>query len=681
MSTASLGGKHLLALDHVGWVLRPGISPYVRTFELPRDDARELARDFGPYELIIAGARFQGVYVVGTSPGSTPHTLSVVAADCRVWWKRRIVFRSYNMRRRSGDTRLVGEGLLQQKALVADLTYKAWSLNGSAPWTAKEALGNVLFQLEGQNYRIRDKVTRQLDVQDLELRDSGDIALGKVLQYVVGWSVYVDRNGVVIAYDTRSGGEGEVVGAAGPPLVSSGMISVSDNSLVRPRSVIVYFEAEPEVRFDYTEPTGTGTSSTPSTSSRSSSSGREPRELENVLPCPDPTLVVGGRTVTAGTWITFDEAFTAWSGSEPATAPGPLSHFILRTWYFRTFHYLRFRYTGLSTGVLDAVWMRRIEAVRRHWRQTFRISRHWMDKVESVRAYRVGIVDEETGVRAPAQAYMDYLVKPSFKALTPNYVTRQARMGYAFRGYNATLADAVMAPAVVQILDQDNGIVDIRLAPDPFGETETMAPGYVKEEDLPQESPRDLGKLFWAGVSLENDFAIATVLTCVKGSPNNRFRLHQVEIEKAEAETTLGRSVGDCRGPSWHVLVESSPTTTARFAWSDNRRTEIEDAFFTTGASNLPEDLLVNGNDINVMARAAAARVYSGLLDLPMGRSAYALNPDLEIQGSVGAVSHTLSPQGHQTTSLEFPPVMRPLDLWAFVPASQRRKLLRLTQP
>ena len=107
-------------------------------------------------------------------------------------------------------------------------------------------------------------------------------------------------------------------------------------------------------------------------------------------------------------------------------------------------------------------------------------------------------------------------------------------------------------------------------------------------------------------------FKLSVVMTCLQAGPNNQGRFHKVTVEKDEVEKFYDGPVGECAGPDWTIHIGGG-LTTARFAWKDEFSEQIKRSFEVGGP--IPETLLVNRDDVNAVAKAAAGRLYSILLD------------------------------------------------------------------
>lgn len=638
---------------------------------------RDKPAPFGPLtlEMRVPGKAplvIQGLYVLATQPGSSRNTLGLLVADRRCWWKRVMVERAYNIRKRTGEFRVLqGEVRpLQVATRAADVTYAPATLNGDRPWTAREILEDVLTELCGQGGFVIDEDLPFADaVEGLELHGPGDEALQRVLGFLPGAAVYAHPDGRIHVYNTLRNGEIRVASSVGAPLWGTGDWTIVDRSLLRPQRVHVYFMREIETRFDYEE---LADGETGSTRTRL----REPRELENVLPNPDPSLTLtSGRVVAAGTWITIDEALDAWNALEDFPADlGALTQARIRRFYMAGLSFLHHLFSQqLGTSEVNVVWARRINALQEHWRRSFRLLPAWRDKIRHIRAYRCAVVDEETGTRAKADAYFDHVVKLGARGLTK--WAKGDDLGWNTTSWAEDLADAKVAPADVEVLDEDNGIIRITPRLDLGGLATAVAPGTV--DVIPKATAGEVTTL-WGQTELAANWKLSLVVTCVQAVPNGLGRLHQETVDAADALALLpGVVAGKMNGPDFETFVDID---TARFGWVDSHATAIEEAFFD--GKPPPAAVMVNPETIRALARAQAARVHATFLDRGEGSFAVSLRPEVVPVGSLAQVTHRVARPDERTvlttTTLVMPPIVVPPSITSMLPEGIRRAVQKL---
>lgn len=700
---AKLAGEFIDKLDAISWPIRSGVDPAMQTFEVVNETWQRLRAKIGTavdLEFNDPGGRrsfFSGLRILGNAAGSRPDTTGVVVADCRWLWRRKFIKRNFNIRRRSGARRRVGpEGIPIEVGQIADdIDFQTWSLDpgdgtldsiarGRIRWTAYSALRNVMDELsENQalfSYRIPENFRQQLPFEGVELADPGPEAIARLLALIPGTDVFVSGDGVVIFYDKLDGRESPEIDKGMPAMMAGVHPKFITFEGVRPSAIDVYFQPEIEIRFN----SEVGANPTVV-------KGDITRRLINVLPLPDPNLNVGGKTFVQGTWIPFNSAlYAAWNiptdvAPLPATGIPQISDAVIRQyWFIDALHRM---YDGLGDWNPFQVWAQRVEAVKTHYRQTYQLPREWLDRMHSIRATRIGIVDPETGTRAAAQAFTDYCIRPNTRTILRSPI--QQFLGVNVFGYAADLAQAKSAPAVVSIPDADVGIIRLDYVLSLFGLTSQLIPSAV--DNLPTADIANLNNpLVWAGArvtsmptasmpALAANHRVAVVISAAPAFPNSVGQMFKVRVTPQEAAPILGAPIGECNGPVWQMGV--GPIITARFMWSD-QHAHLIDAAFGTGGADIQrlEELLVNRDDVQNMAKAVAASVYSMFKDRWQGGMVTQMNDQIKPAGNLAEVNHTLTMGDQLLTTLSLPPERARMDALAMLPASTRRILFREVQ-
>lgn len=690
MNVVRLAGVALPAFGPLGWSFTAGTRPHMRGFEMSKADAEQVARTGGTdieVELRPVGRdplHLKKLCFVRLAQGSRPDTRRVILADRRWLWARRMVHRDYNVRRRTGDTVMDGEGTLirvENQTERPDIVYAAWSLKGKrTAWTVAEVLADVLTVLGGE-IQIPPGLKRTIEIEDLSLADPGDVALEKVLAFAAGYSLRLDAEGRAHIFDTRDRAEIRAISDAGTPLrLGSAFHALTDRSWSRPSSVRVLFDREAELRFDYIEGEATTTVR---------NDPDPPRRLENILPVPDVSIVIAGKKCSRGTWVNIDDylaALEATNAHAETAGNGPLTHVAIRRHWCSNWDRVMSNTYGIfrANQVEHPLWRKRLAAIRRHWRQTFRPLKQWRDKLRSLKPYRVAVRIDELGARAPSEVYMDYVAKPAASSLHKS-VSQNPDLGRQVSGWRANLSDptAETAPAEVTVVDDEAGIFSVHFRADPWGEVESYAPGNVA--NLPKRKVtgqlRDASGVcfgYWGEVPLLPTFKLAVILTAMQASPNSEAKMHVVEVDPGEAQTVLGQPIGACKGEPWTVAVGGG-LETARTAWLDAHAGSIDQAFFNGGP--FPDALLLDGDNLKARARAEAARLYGTMLDREEGSVVVAWNPKCAPVGAISIVDHAIDPSGVAVTSIAVFPEMEPVNAMGFIPASVQRVIRRMVQP
>ncbi len=666
----------------VRWSLIRGVDPFVAQFEVTPDVASSIFAEAGGRDvtLVVSVGEANDLKVTQLTAlrerhGSTPFTRVVVLADKRWKWPRRYIARAYNVTRRGGDFRLMGNIRIENANPTPLISFAGYSLKDEVSrWTAIEVLADIMEALGVVEYKLPARRPQELPIQNLFIDAPGHTAIEKVLRYLPGLDLFVDSSGTIVFFDQNDGSEIGVINNLGPLVTQSGQVGRVIRQRIRPRHIEVLFTREVEMRFDHIRPK----SDNPPTIIL----------LENVLPSPDPEIEIDGVTYAAGTYITFDQAYAAWEGTEGPNAKGPFSEETIRKGIVTGLAYESQMYGLDSQGDPDLVWQRRIRAVLRHWRMTYRIDLEWLDRIAAMRPVKVSVIDKITGQRAPASVYADYLCKPTHRGLYKkvNGTAKRKESGWVVPGWSRYLKEATVAPADFRIISQEAGIIRAYPLRDPFGESDKVMWAGVDASEIPEEAPDSRTaftkvRMQWAKCTLKEDFGLTAVFSCIQGSPNTEDKLHKVTIEPDEVKGILGKDPGRCFGPPLQIRIDPS-IETARFAWSDNYESEIKDVWLGRGGgAHVLDDLLINKEIIEDIAKAAAAAALQQFLDRAEGNLVAPLNGALEIGGTIQSISHAVSGTGVPVTSIAIPPVIQKRDLFAFLPDATRNILLRIAQP
>jgi len=679
--TVRIGGQAFVATGQVGWNLQAGLLPYSRVFDVPNRTAQQLLQ-FGSSATTLeiipesgASLRFQQIQILGNAPTANPAFKGIVLADRRVFWRRRHIRRSFNVRKRTGNFRLY-QGVRQPVEITGvqpEFFYADYSLNNGKAWKAKEVLEEVLSFLNG-SFRIEDNFD-DIGVESLEIDDPGDQALARVLAYFPTADVYIDTDGRAVIFKKSSGKER--LGKKIPLVGDSQLVALVDRSRLRPEEIDVFFVREHELRFDFQE--------IPS----ASQIDRTALSLENVLPLPDDFAEINGKQIAQGTWITIDEALSWWATQEDRRPEIPaLTKQIIQQYWNSPIMEVRY---VLGQGFPDQVWAKRIAAVRQHYRQTFRVNKFWRDRIRSYRANRVAIMDTVTGARAPAEVYCDYSFALTVKQQVKRYTEDREKLRLAYNvfanGSTAFTIDQQIktlkpAPAIVTVLDNDQGILRFDLRLDNQGNIAKFSPSAILSP-IPTADMKSRGNPYIMDYAeLVPDFQISVILTCVPAAPNN-----ETVYYKRTLTTLEGTDHGDTAyGPRWSTRIGPG-VVTARFPWPDEANDNLIVAQSFGKANNQSEVeyklgfLLLNEDQVEAIARATAKRIYALQSDKLEGNHVTILDAERKPIGNLTSVSHDVDILGVARTTVDFPPPFDPPDTYTYLPDSIRRQLLGQLQP
>jgi len=714
----------ILGSSDATWILREGSRPVIQGFDMIPGDADALL-SIGPKTLTLEGLTVNGLYALNVVAGPNPNIKRVLLADRRWFWSYKAVYRGYNIRRNVGFKRIQDPAARPEVlGTQPKILYAAWSLRdrtpdldpASAKWLGRQMVEDVVKTvarhetggLGEPRVVFRDQGGLDaLPVENLWIKDQGDQAIARALAYLPDAGIYVDYDATIIVYRKGSGSESSVVETAGPATVDGGNAILVSNSILRPVACDVLFTYEPEVRFDFNEASTTVMA--------------DDRYIENVLPSPDFSLVVAGETLAQGTWITFSEALTAWG--PPPGFSGPLSQDDIQKCMVPFMDF----WAGLEiSGALNpnADWAARIAAIQLHYRRTYRINRHWMDKVKQLKAYRSATVHPSNGTRAPALAYANYSLLAGQRALfnfqragVPTKDFAYALNVPCYPNDDVLTITTKSSPAVVTILDADQGIIQLDYRVDPYRFWEAVLPSWVTLSDKENDLDANGFPLF-AGPSgdlghegfpvtfdtlnhlhldrlpkLSKNHKCSIILTAVPapGIPNDQRQFYRVRVRPGDVQAMLPlATLQPALGPVMEVVIGEA-VETARIAWNDADKSTISNLFVGEDESDMTSKitpLVLNagstsqsGASLQQIALAAAARIYGSLTDRYQGQKTVTMAPSITLQGWLSEVAQSLRTDGSAVTQLTLPERIQPFDLFSFLDSNARAMILRLAVP
>ena len=673
------------------------------------------------------------------------------------------------------------DGLLEQmQQRVKKFRYLLGSLKppgvGGKPWKAREIVEDILtaedgiLQIETQrrrgkkaevNLKALEGQRTIMPIFDFEIDASSEVALAKALQQIPGAGITVDLDGTIRVFrrfvdlnvdQNRADKQkrGNTLEMLGPEIVGEGHHEFVENKYLRPRQIEVFFTCEAELRFDYGEaasyttspsiggpgtgvPGGGGTFVVQPGATGLDKIG-DGMLVETVLPVPDYELkgVVerGSAPFTAvqGTWISIDAALAAWNDHEkngafyfgednPLKKAGlKLDHDFLQ----RAFPAYVDLWTGLMSigmAVEGANWPARIAMLKKHYRQTWRINYQWMNKISSMRARRVAILDFGSGTRGPSPVWTDYAVKATqrsfFKNRNESELYKNVLGGITPK---QRITDKLTtSPVNLAILDHDQGIISTQFVGDVYGVDGEYIPGLMEPNLNGNYSVMNqkTGKIFAnaakdtsgaaSGVPrMAPEYRSTFIISAVPAEPNSNNQLYKLTVTPGTVKAAkllpkdLERGLTKCYGPPLQLRVGAG-VEVARIAWSDVKRRSIEMLFgmhggHKAGVENNMDDLIINlgeegkpwagdgGASMWDIATGLAATTYAAYADTWVGTAAGHMNPHVKMGGFTESVKFELRPDGQGLTVLNVSakPVTMPFTM--FLGQSTRNILSRLPQ-
>jgi hypothetical protein len=365
----------------------------------------------------------------------------------------------------------------------------------------------------------------------------------------------------------------------------------------------------------------------------------------------------------------------------------------------------------------------RCACIQNHYRSTYQISKFWMNKIKSLRAYTLFTINIETGGRAPAICYSNYSIQPSGRGKLVRSIDDQLVFidvrGYPSNGLlfpqmpvagRAGVTDdpVQVAQCKVRIVDADQGIIHLDWVTDPYDNQNAIIPSLISRppnanlmDAEREQNPmcvdaicKRLARGEYPELAAFDQKSI--LMSAVPASPNDRRRLHTVTVTPDDVNTHFQIDVGECVGPEMDVFIGPNMIT-AKIAWRDAKKEDILKCFGypeNSGQPNL-EGIILNQQTpqtfrpgepssaagINDAAISFAAQIYVSLMDRIQGEQASDFNPKVGLQGWEESVQHVVESGGKMLTIVRFLPRIPRMNIMQFLDSSTRRAIFRIAQP
>lgn len=730
-ASVTLGGEPLAGTGPVTWRFTPGVTPYSATLTVSKGTWERLEPRMGqPLVLSISDSRgktvdVQDVYILHKAAGDSPHRVSFLVADKRWLWPYKLIARDFNIPRKTGNrTAYLPNVPIENLVLVDKYDFLPATVKPDGTrWSAREAVEEVLDLLTDGEFDVRSFPfgggdAGQFSLQNVTLRDPGDAALARMLGYVPGADVFVTAEGRVEVYDATDRNALRSYFDGLPISTRAGDFAVwVDRVKIRPSQVRVYYQREMEVVFNYADNYVGSTFPAPD---------RDAPYIENVIPTVDPSTEVtdydpeSGRSVTKtvppGTWVAAHNWLAAMDLLRPEDS---------LPWTFETIraYWLAGDLDGVLGGrgqdddPLGNVAMR-IQALKQHFRQTFRINSRYMQRIRDIRAVRVALLDPVTGARAPAAVWGQACIVPSTKGklmaargITGPESTRVYRnVDYLARSETGgqPLVNTAPGPTAVNIGDRDVGVFRLEWIVSPYGGIESFIPSQVvdsqgrlrtptRDMGLQDDEPVFVGARVEAGVNglfLSPRLQYKVLLTIVPAAPNDLRQLHRVDVEPSDVAGMFAGALNieNGEGPPLGVFVPPGEET-ARFALRDvdeadaTLRTllglagggEGDDSPTELAGYVLANDGVQGFRHLEAHARALAAEVLVAFNDTAHGSVATVIpEGGLGLHGNMSgaAIRVGQSPSAKVDAVHSFPGQARAMSRFALLPEATRVQVL-----
>lgn len=695
MTIANLAGIALDGTSDISWTQTVGTDPDSTVIKLERNRAQAIfdAAAGQPVTMQLGERKFERLYVTSMGPGGSPHTRTLIVKDERWLWQQTLIRASFNKRSRTPIRRLVGEGDPQNRPAVPTFLYKSYSLNNGQVWTLEEALKSVFDRLFAEHGTLVNipTIRRDLPFEDFEETTDAASVLQRLIGYAAGYEIAPRDDGIFTITDTHDNSASIELGKTGPIAVGSGWIESSDRRYERPAWVDVYFLPECELRFDFIE----GNFSTTPTRTDSD------RLLTNVVKVSERNLKINGIEVAEGSYVDLNDYIAALNADRPNAIA--LSGPYIVTNYLRHWKIENDFIIDRSTCLPDLLWAERIKAILSSFRRQYALPSFWMDRLQSIKAKRVAIVDQATKTRANAEAYTQWTAWPSQRMHHQNSRSKSFKSGWFYDGYSTLLAQGRVARADINAVDPQAGIVRVYLQKDARSEAIKIVPGLPKSgllasivDTFGSGSAATAQVLLDGQVELAPNYKLALVLTGVKAA-SDRQGLYSVRVPFKIARDVGGLPDQPALGPPLSLFIAPGETTTARFAWDDSKSRAIEDFFIAPQGQPVeltsidPKQtfggdlgsLLVNSDAVAAIAMGAAASVYSRIVDrLEGGHASLQVKGGggPQVSGAISEIRTVVTQGGVVAEQITLPRILKGIDPLASVPSAIRQRLLGLLE-
>lgn len=734
-------GIPLAATGSVGWKFTTGTRPYVATFTVHRTAWESTLQGLLGTEntLVIRDSRgleipIRQLTLMHEVPSSGPNLRSFVLADRRWRWQYTLISRDYNVPKKTGDKTAQVNVPFQGFVTTDQYDFKGFSLEaGENIWTAQAALEDVLNQLKDEgddfpfrvdSFPIKEDVgeAREFTLQNVVLRDQGDVALSRLLSFIPGATLWVDAQGTIRIINGADLSEAKRYFDDLPGATWDGQRAiVIDRRAIRPKKVIVHYQREVEVLLEYSDNFSDGTVASQNPNRPYVENVIQTVDVATTVTEYDPILddEITKTDLPAGTWVNFKAWLAAMNKDgvrPPASDP----------WTFETIkmHWLHGDLDGaLGAGGKDyddsANISLRIQAIKQHFRQSFRINRRMMDKVRDIQNVAAMLLDPFTGTRSPARVWGQATVIPSKKGeMMTRRLDKDETYLYRLVDYYApTVGEftdntikAPHGPTRVNMVDRDLGIFRLDWVLSPYGTDQAFVPSLLVNEGGSYTAPtRDLGKQDdqpmgggvkvqdgTNGIFLADRLSYRVLLTIIPGAPNNKRAFHRTEVKATDVERfSKGEwGIGSGSGPDLEVFVAPSEAT-ARFAWQNDgaagstigvllgldTENPIEGGIEDT---ELPGFVLINEDrELRSHAQAVAAELLANFADSIQGKVATVVpRQGVELAGNMSgaAIEAGAAPSGKVMAMHEFPGAQKPISRLALMNEGARQVVLGIVR-
>lgn len=613
---------------------------------------------------------YQKLWCILRPPVDYNHA-AIIITDDRWWWKKELVYRHYNLKRKSDDqhvfarTTSAGKVGLQQ----ARSYFVPWSIiqdaqgNPVRPWTALDIVLDVLQNWLGYAPEEID-VSRAATSEFTPMNQS---IVGKPADEVIQRylnlsdnSLYIENDGTIAIYGNRAPAGIEELKRwfpAGIPSLRSGAFEVINQTASRPTYIEGTMEREFELLCRYREIDSRVTYAISEKQQVDNALISQFTDLENVTTTLVPNQVPG---LPRGSIVHWEDALAAFGnrfGSGPITlsqwrelyGPSGIAGLInaLRT------------PNGSELDPLALIIFSRLFA---DYRTFFRMPQAVADRLKDINPVLVDVIIPSSGLRAPSEVYSIVSMQVNFMARL-NDMRKRGLVMNSFRNVDGSVRAAYQPiSAKVSVVDKDLGLfrVDFLDDVDKPGLVEDILPGEALlqgyYDDKFSRNQTVLGRDAMPG--LKGDWECSFIVSAVALTPNNGERVQRLRVERPESQT-------EGYGPR---VIFHNELETARFALPASL------GKYRNPARNIrAADGWVNRSICEAVIEQDGQRRWLTFADqvgggVEMGWTETTLN--LRPFSSVQQISHTIGSNGRATVSTQATPLSDGPRLENLLPAS-----------
>jgi hypothetical protein len=530
---------------------------------------------------------WKGVKVVREVPSDSPLQRFVVLTDQRWYLARTYISRSFNLRARSGATKIINiaGAPIEVNPISETIAFAPSSLKGGiSPYTADDILQVVQDEIARQWQGPTPVVFRRLGRSrgnyvppDLILDAPGNVALAQALGAAGGLDLRVAPDGALELVDANMGAEKDTIEKHATYCLEDrgGPMRWIRMTRIAPKNINIFVNRECEVRADFWE-------REPGTPAFTDAELGDRPILLNKIKVTDLTIPSQGTQIVAGTYLEVDAWFDAINalGDGPPGVALPFNRKSALANYLGPM--IEHTFAVDAAGDPVPIWQARTAQLRSDLRITYGLNPRFARLIVpgTIKAVRAALIDPVNGTRQPSGYWGDYCRRP----------TTQGMQNTRFRAWNTssvlpvesepipitktyaeswpdqpfTLASAIQAPFTIQVLDNVTGLFRLEPRKDPWGNVADVIQCLVF--DVPAINLTDIGtkglNAFWEDAQLIQTHRGAFVFSATPAAAP----IHTYRVSAADALKKLGVSANAVQPEAADYPIRVGPgLITARF--------------------------------------------------------------------------------------------------------------------